>query len=109
MLPGIWSHELQAVAQVLYIYISHRRIHFQVIDAIANAVRNVAGVELLDVDAGQSTNRTVYTFVGGPDAIIEGALAAAKAAFPLIDMTKHKGEEFSSFYWYCPLTNWDPF
>lgn len=64
----------------------------QVIDAISDAIRNVSGVELLDVDAGQSTNRTVYTFVGGPEAIIEGALAAAKAAFPLIDMTKHKGE-----------------
>ena len=37
--------------------------------------------------------RTVYTFVGGPEAIIEGALAAAKAAFPLIDMTKHKGKQ----------------
>jgi glutamate formiminotransferase / formiminotetrahydrofolate cyclodeaminase len=65
---------------------------FQVIDAISDAIRNVAGVELLDVDAGQSTNRTVYTFVGGPEAIIEGALAAAKAAFPIIDMTKHKGK-----------------
>ena len=64
---------------------------FQVIDAISNAIRGVSGVELLDVDAGQSTNRTVYTFVGGPDAIVEGAVAAAKAAFPLIDMTKHKG------------------
>jgi glutamate formiminotransferase/formiminotetrahydrofolate cyclodeaminase len=62
-----------------------------VIDTIANAVRGVSGVQLLDVDAGQSTNRTVYTFVGGPDDIIEGAIAAAKAAFPLIDMTKHKG------------------
>jgi glutamate formiminotransferase/formiminotetrahydrofolate cyclodeaminase len=64
---------------------------FQVIDAISNAIRSVSGVELLDVDAGQSTNRTVYTFVGGPEAIVEGAVAAAKAAFPLIDMTKHKG------------------
>ena len=45
----------------------------------------------MDVDPGESTNRTVYTFVGGPDAIVEGALNAAKAAYPLIDMTKHKG------------------
>ena len=43
--------------------------------------------------------RTVYTFVGGPEAIIEGALAAAKAAFPLIDMTKHKGKQ----YWLKPV------
>ena len=46
----------------------------------------------MDVDPGASTNRTVYTFVGTPDRIIDGALNAAKAAFPLIDMTKHKGE-----------------
>ncbi len=63
----------------------------KVIEAIANAVRATPGVTLLDVDPGESTNRTVYTFVGGPDAIVEGALNAAKAAFPLIDMTKHKG------------------
>lgn len=68
-------------------------IYTQVIDTIANAIRGVVGVQLLDVDAGQSTNRTVYTFVGGPDVIIEGALAAAKAAFPLINMRKHKGED----------------
>jgi len=44
------------------------------------------------VDPGQSTNRTVYTFVGDPSSIVEAALNAAKAAFPLIDMRKHKGE-----------------
>jgi len=64
----------------------------KVIEAIAEAVRQTPGVTLLDVDPGESTNRTVYTFVGGPEAIIEGALAAAKAAKPLIDMSKHKGE-----------------
>lgn len=37
--------------------------------------------------------RTVYTFVGSPDAIVEGALAAARAAFSLIDMRKHKGKK----------------
>ena len=60
------------------------------VDAIANAVIATEGVTLLDVDPGASTNRTVYTFVGTPDRIIDGALNAAKAAFPLIDMTKHK-------------------
>lgn len=64
----------------------------KVIEAIAEAIRNAPGVTLLDVDPGESTNRTVYTFVGGPEAIVEGALAAAKAAFPLIDMSKQKGE-----------------
>ncbi len=64
----------------------------KVIEAIAEAVRKTSGVTLLDVDPGASTNRTVYTFVGNPVDIIEGALNAAKAAFPLIDMSKHSGE-----------------
>lgn len=64
----------------------------KVIDAISAAIREVAGVTLLDVDPGKSTNRTVYTFVGDPDAIIEGALAAARTAKKLIDMSKHSGE-----------------
>jgi glutamate formiminotransferase/formiminotetrahydrofolate cyclodeaminase len=64
----------------------------EVIEAIADAIRKVEGVTLLDVDPGFSTNRTVYTFVGDPDAVIEGALASARAARKLIDMTKQKGE-----------------
>uniref|UniRef100_A0AAR2LY14 Formimidoyltransferase-cyclodeaminase n=1 Tax=Pygocentrus nattereri TaxID=42514 RepID=A0AAR2LY14_PYGNA len=47
---------------------------------------------LLDVDPGSSTNRTVYTFVGSPQAVVEGALNAARTAFTIIDMTKHTGE-----------------
>ena len=62
------------------------------IDAIAEAVRNVPGCRLLDVDPGQSTNRTVYTFVGDPESIVEGALAAARVAREMIDMRFHKGE-----------------
>lgn len=46
---------------------------------------------MLDVDPGSSTNRTVYTFVGPPEAVIEGALNAARVAFKLIDMSKHSG------------------
>lgn len=64
----------------------------QVIDAIADAIKSVAGVTLLDVDPGKSTNRTVYTFVGDENSIIEGALAGAKAAYKLIDMRVHHGE-----------------
>ncbi|KAG8193608.1 hypothetical protein JTE90_000241 [Oedothorax gibbosus] len=64
----------------------------EVIDAISEAIRSTDGVSLLDVDPGPSTNRTVYTFVGSPDAVIEGALNAARKAYKLIDMTKHKGE-----------------
>ena len=63
----------------------------EVIEAIAAAIRGVAGCSLLDVDAGASTNRTVYTFVGAPDAVVEGALAAARVAHKKIDMRQHKG------------------
>ncbi len=64
----------------------------KVIDAIAGAIRATAGCTLLDVDPGQSTNRTVYTFVGEPEAVVEGALAAARVARGLIDMRRHRGE-----------------
>jgi glutamate formiminotransferase/formiminotetrahydrofolate cyclodeaminase len=62
-----------------------------VIDAIADAMRRTAGCTVLDVDPGQSTNRTVYTFVGTPEAVVEGALAAARVAHEKIDMRKHTG------------------
>jgi glutamate formiminotransferase/formiminotetrahydrofolate cyclodeaminase len=64
----------------------------EVIEAIADAIRHTAGCTLLDVDPGKSTNRTVYTFVGSPEAVVEGALAAAKVARKLIDMRTHHGE-----------------
>ena len=63
-----------------------------IIDAISEAIKSVEGVTLLDVDPGKSTNRTVYTFVGDENAIVEGALAGARAAYKLIDMRKHHGE-----------------
>jgi glutamate formiminotransferase/formiminotetrahydrofolate cyclodeaminase len=62
-----------------------------VIDAISGAIRSVAGVSLLDVDPGADTNRTVYTFVGEPEAVLAAALAAARVAKSLIDMSRHKG------------------
>lgn len=61
------------------------------IDAIADAIRQTAGCQVLDVDPGASTNRTVYTFVGDPEAVVEGALAAAAVAKELIDMRQHEG------------------
>ena len=64
----------------------------EVIDAIADAIRRTPGCTLLDVDPGRSTNRTVYTFVGAPDAVVEGALAAARVAHARIDMRSHHGE-----------------
>lgn len=63
-----------------------------IINAIAEAIKNTAGCSLLDVDPGHSTNRTVYTFVGDPETIIDGALAAARVARERIDMRSHKGE-----------------
>lgn len=62
-----------------------------VIDAIARAISGASGVRLLDIDAGADTNRTVYTFVGAPEAVAEAAFRAAVAASGLIDMSKHQG------------------
>ncbi|NXT04007.1 FTCD cyclodeaminase, partial [Prunella fulvescens] len=64
----------------------------EVIDAVAQAISRTLGCVLLDVDAGASTNRTVYTFVGSPEAVVEGALSAARVAGQLIDMSQHSGE-----------------
>ncbi len=62
------------------------------INAIAEAIKSTSGVSLLDVDPGKSTNRTVYTFVGSPDAVVDAAIAAARTAKSRIDMTKQTGE-----------------
>ncbi|MDA1265149.1 MAG: glutamate formimidoyltransferase [Planctomycetota bacterium] len=62
------------------------------LDAIAAAIRSVEGVTLLDVDPGAATNRTVFTFVGEPEPVKLGALAAAAAAAERIDMRRHTGE-----------------
>src|SRR5204863_9295125 len=62
-----------------------------VIRQITDMIESVDGVSLLDVDAGASTNRTVVTFVGGPDAAVEAAFRAIKKASEVIDMHKPKG------------------
>ncbi|PKL08456.1 MAG: glutamate formimidoyltransferase [Spirochaetae bacterium HGW-Spirochaetae-7] len=62
-----------------------------VIEAIARSIQAVPGVMLLDVDPGADTNRTVYTFVGEPEAVLEAALRSAATAFGLIDMSRHSG------------------
>jgi len=62
-----------------------------IIDAIANAIKSTPGCTLLDVDPGKTTNRTVYTFVGSPEAVVDGALNSARVARQLIDMRKHEG------------------
>lgn len=63
-----------------------------VIDKITREIETVEGVKLLDVDPGSATNRTVVTFVGTPDEVVEAAFRAVKKASELIDMSKHKGE-----------------
>jgi len=62
-----------------------------VIEAIANAIRSVEGVSLLDVDPGAATNRTVMTMVGAPQAVVEAAFQAISTAADLIDMSQHTG------------------
>jgi len=63
-----------------------------VIKQITDEIESVDGVRLLNVDPGKATNRTVVTFVGTPDAVIEAAFHAIKKAGELIEMSKHKGE-----------------
>lgn len=62
-----------------------------VIKQITDIIESVEGVKLLDVDPGAATNRTVVTFVGTPEEVIEAVFQAIKKASHLIDMRKHKG------------------
>lgn len=62
------------------------------IETIANVVKTVPGVTLLDVDPGKATNRTVITFVGEPQPVIDAAFLLIQKAQELIDMRKHSGE-----------------
>jgi glutamate formiminotransferase / formiminotetrahydrofolate cyclodeaminase len=63
-----------------------------VIDAIVGAISAVEGVTVLDVDPGASTNRTVVTFVGEPEAVVAAAFAGIRTAAEVIDMRVHRGE-----------------
>lgn len=62
-----------------------------VIKQITDAIESVEGIKLLDVDPGEATNRTVVTFVGEPDAVLEAAYQGVRKAAELIDMSKHHG------------------
>lgn len=64
----------------------------EVIRQITHEIEQVEGAQLLDVDPGKATNRTVVTFVGNPDAVVEAAFQAIKKAAELIDMRNHTGE-----------------
>src|SRR5260370_11498171 len=63
----------------------------EIYEAVAAAAVSVPGVTLLNVDPGVETNRTVITFVGEPDAVVEGAFQLIRKGHQLIDMSKHRG------------------
>jgi glutamate formiminotransferase / formiminotetrahydrofolate cyclodeaminase len=63
-----------------------------VIKEITNAIESVEGIKLLDVDLGKATNRTVVTFVGSPEDVVEAAFRGIKKAAEIIDMKNHSGE-----------------
>lgn len=63
----------------------------EVIRQIVEAIESAAEVKVLDVDPGEATNRTVVTFVGSPEAVVEAAFAGVKRAAERIDMRHHKG------------------
>ncbi len=67
-------------------------LDLSIIKQITDECEKVEGIKLLNVDPGKTTNRTVVTFVGNPQAVIDAAFNAIKKAGELIDMSKHKGE-----------------
>lgn len=66
--------------------------NLQTIKSITDAIESVEGIRLLDVDPGKATNRTVVTFVGSPEDVIEAAYRGIARASELIDMRNHQGE-----------------
>ncbi len=66
--------------------------NMEAIRAITDEIEAVEGIKLLDVDPGKATNRTVVTFVGEPEQVVEAAFRAIKKAAEVIDMRQHKGE-----------------
>lgn len=64
----------------------------EVIDKIIGAIKSVPGVKLLDYSYEQSHNRSVVTFIGAPEPVLEAAFQGAKQAAGLIDMARHSGE-----------------
>lgn len=65
--------------------------NLDIIKDITDAIESVEGVKLLDVDPGAATNRTVVTFVGEPEAVLEAAFKGVRRAAELIDMRQHHG------------------
>ncbi|MBI9109167.1 MAG: glutamate formimidoyltransferase [Spirochaetales bacterium] len=63
----------------------------KIIDAVVSAAAGVEGVTILGIDPGADTNRTVITFVGEPEPVLEAAFLVIKTAMEKIDMSRHKG------------------
>jgi len=61
------------------------------IDSIVNKIKSVDGITILDIDSGKDTNRSVVTFVGEPEAVLDAAFEGIKEASHLIDMSNHSG------------------
>lgn len=65
--------------------------NMEIINSIVGTIEASGGVKVLDVDPGEATNRTVVTFVGSPEAVVEAAFQGVKRAGELIDMRHHHG------------------
>ncbi|HEY4642054.1 MAG TPA: glutamate formimidoyltransferase [Thermoanaerobaculia bacterium] len=65
--------------------------HPEIYEAVAAAAASVSGVTVLNIDPGADTNRTVITFVGEPDAVLEAAFRLVQRGIELIDMSAHRG------------------
>ena len=65
--------------------------NMEVIDSIAHSIEEAGGVKVLNVDPGAATNRTVITFAGSPESVVEAAFQGVKKAGEMIDMRQHHG------------------
>ena len=64
----------------------------EIVKQITDAIESIKEIRLLDIDSGKATNRTVVTFIGAPDAVVEAAFRGIKKAAEVIDMKHHSGE-----------------
>ena len=74
--------------------------NMETINSIVESIEKSGGVKVLDVDPGEATNRTVVTFVGSPEAVVEAAFQGVRRAAELIDMRQHHGAHSYSSQWH---------
>jgi glutamate formiminotransferase/formiminotetrahydrofolate cyclodeaminase len=87
--PNLAGNTMQKVIECVPNFSEGRDL--EIIRQITAAIESVEGISLLNVDPGASTNRTVVTFAGNPEAAVEAAFRGIQKAAELIDMRKHKG------------------